>query len=253
MLAEDRARKGAKLELPRDGRAILDARAKARQRLHDSIPAGYRPWMHLAGTVGVGVVGLGLAVWGVRAPRASELLAVPATFLLANLFEWRVHRGVLHHRQKLLEPLYDRHTPEHHMVFGYDDMAIRSPKELKLVLIPALGVAGIVATTTPLAYGLSKLFGANVGWLFLATAAVYAVGYELSHLSYHLPEDSFVGRLSLVRVLREQHRRHHHPRLMQRWNFNVTLPIGDWLHRTQVPGDVLEQTLAQDRITRRTA
>lgn len=250
MLADDRAADptgdARRLDLPRDGRAILDARAKARQRLHDSIPASYSPWLHLAGTVGVGVVGLGLAVWGVRAPRPSELLVVPVTFLIANLFEWRVHRGVLHHRQKFLEPLYDRHTPEHHMVFGYDDMAIRSAKELKLVLIPALGVAGIVATTAPLAWGLSKLFGANVGWLFLATAALYAVGYELSHLSYHLPEDSFIRRLSLVRVLREQHRRHHHPRLMQRWNFNVTVPIGDWLHRTQVPAHVLEETLAKD-------
>lgn len=237
----------APIELPRDGRAILAAREKARQRLHDAIPAGYSPWLHLSGTVGVGLVALGFAVWGVRAPRPVELLVVPATFVLGNLFEWRVHRDLLHHRVKPLQALYDRHTPEHHMVFGYDDMAIRSPKELKLVLIPAVGIAGIVAMTAPLAFVLGRVFGPNVGWLFLLTAALYAVGYELSHLSYHLPERSFIGRLWLVRVLREQHRRHHHPRLMQKWNFNVTIPLGDWIHRTSVPKDVLEKTLAEDR------
>jgi sterol desaturase/sphingolipid hydroxylase (fatty acid hydroxylase superfamily) len=47
--------------------------------------------------------------------------------------------------------------------------------------------------------------------------------------------------------LREQHRRHHHPRLMQRWNFNVTVPLWDWVRGTRVPREVLEAALAEDR------
>ncbi|HUE39224.1 MAG TPA: hypothetical protein VMR29_06945, partial [Candidatus Binatia bacterium] len=58
--------------------------------------------------------------------------------------------------------------------------------------------------------------------------------YELSHLSYHLPPTSFVGRRWLVRVLRQHHARHHDPRLMQRWNFNVTIPFWDWVQGTIV-------------------
>jgi hypothetical protein len=235
----------------KDGSAILEARSKARARLHAAIPERYSPWLHLAASTGVGLVALTLGIWGLThgrvAPRAVDFLAIPITFLLSNLFEWRAHKDLLHHRLKPFHILYDRHTPEHHMVFGYDDMAVRDWKELRLVLIPAFGVAGIVVMMAPLAFALSKIFNPNVGWLFLITSALYVVGYELSHLSYHLPPDSFIGRLSLVRILREQHRRHHHPRLMQKWNFNVTIPIGDWLHRTQVPEHVLEETLKQDR------
>jgi hypothetical protein len=235
------------VEVPRNGAAILEARAKGRARLHESIPKRYSPWLHLVTTTGIGAVALAVGIWGVRAPRPVELLVVPATFFLSNLFEWWAHKDLLHRRQKFATVLYDRHTPEHHMVFGYDDMAVRDWRELKLVLIPAFGVAGIVAMMIPLALLLSRFLGPNVGFLFLVTSALYVVGYELSHLSYHLPEQSFIGRLGLVRVLREQHRRHHHPRLMQKWNFNVTIPIGDWLHRTQVPEHVLAETLKQDR------
>ena len=245
MIAEDRPSL-RRVELPRDGSAILHARSKARARLHEAIPERYSPWLHLAASTGVGLVALSLGIWGLHAPTALQFLTIPVTFLLSNLFEWRAHKDLLHHRTKPFHILYDRHTPEHHMVFGYDDMAVREWKELRLVLIPAFGVAGIVLMMAPIAFLLAKLLGPNVGWLFLITSALYVVGYELSHMSYHLPPDSFIGRLSLVRTLREQHRRHHHPRLMQKWNFNVTIPIGDWLHRTTVPKDVLEKTLRQD-------
>jgi hypothetical protein len=245
MMAERSSVSARSLE-PKDGAAIVAARTKARARLHAAIPATYSPWLHLAGTTGVGIAAIVLAASYMHAPRPIELLTVPITFVLANLFEWRAHKDLLHHRTPGFTVLYDRHTPEHHMVFGYDDMAVRDWKELRLVLIPAFGVMGIVVATAPLALLVAKLFGATVGWLFLLTNALYVVGYELSHLSYHLPEDSLIGRLALVRVLREQHRRHHHPRLMQKWNFNVTIPLGDWLHRTTVPKDVLERTLAED-------
>lgn len=246
MLAEDRPTQ-RRVEIPRDGSAILEARGKARARLQAAIPERYSPWLHLAASTGVGVVALTVGLIGLRAPRAVDFLAIPITFLLSNLFEWWAHKNLLHRRIKPFQELYDRHTPEHHMVFGYDDMAVRDWKELRLVLIPAFGVAGIVVMMAPIAFALSRLFNPNVGWLFLITSALYVVGYELSHLSYHLPPESFIGRLGLVRVLREQHRRHHHPRLMQKWNFNVTIPIGDFLHRTMVPRDVLERTLEQDR------
>jgi hypothetical protein len=34
--------------------------------------------------------------------------------------------------------------------------------------------------------------------------------------------------------------------LMQRWNFNVTVPLWDWIHGTTVPREVLDRTLAED-------
>jgi hypothetical protein len=222
---------------------ILERTAAARDRVRATllarIPRWYSPWGHLAATTGVGLATLVIALMHLHAVRPIELLIVPAVFVVANAFEWRAHKHVLHRRSWPLEVIYDRHTPEHHAIYMTNDMAIRSTKEFRLVLIPAAGVLGIVISTAPIAYGVRLLFGPNVGWLFLMTAALYMVLYEISHLSYHLPPDSFIGRRRLVHWLREHHARHHDPRLMQKWNFNVTVPLFDWLFGTIAPKDIV--------------
>ncbi len=207
-------------------------RKKIRGRLLEAIPSSYSPWLHLAATTGIGVLLLGLGIHGVHAVRFLELLAIPATVLFANAFEWRAHKDLMHRLREPMGFLYRRHTPEHHAVYVEDDMAIHDWRELKLVLIPAWGVFGIVLTLAPFAALMGWLTTSNAGWLTLVSAGLYMVGYELSHLSYHLPPESFVGRLALVRVLRRHHARHHDPRLMHRWNFNVTIPLFDWIHGT---------------------
>jgi hypothetical protein len=207
------------------------------------IPRWYSPWGHLAGTLGVGVVTLALALDRLEAPSAAELATVPCAFVFANLVEWFAHRFLMHQRHFPLTVLYDRHTPEHHRVYCYETMAIAVPRELKLVLIPAMGVLGMVLLAAPVALLVGHTLSWNVGWLFLATVGVYVVGYELSHLAYHLPERSLVYRLPFLRALREHHARHHIPRLMQRHNFNVTIPLGDLLFGTFASREVVERAL----------
>jgi hypothetical protein len=205
-------------------------------------PRWYSEWGHLFGTTSIGFVVLAVALWRLHDVRPLELLTVPVTFLLANGFEWRVHRDVLHKRFKPFQIIYERHTPMHHMVYVTDDLTIRSTKEFRLVLIPALGVLGVVIVTAPFAAGAGYLISPNCGWLLLVTASLYMVLYEVFHLSYHLPPESFIGRIGLVRVLRRHHARHHDPRLMQRWNFNVTVPLFDWLHGTIARDDTAESS-----------
>jgi hypothetical protein len=219
-----------------DDKAIARRKAKLEQYLAE-YPRWYNPWAHLAGTTGVGIVVLVLAILNLHGIRPLELLIVPATFLFANAFEWWVHRNVLHRRFPLLKTIYEKHTPMHHGVYVTEDMEIASTREFRMILIPAVGVLSIVLFTAPLAWGLAWLTSANVGWLFLLTSSLYLVSYELSHLAYHLPRKSFIGRLKLIGLLRRQHARHHDPALMQEWNFNVTVPLFDWILRTNVPAD----------------
>jgi hypothetical protein len=207
-------------------------RQRTRARLLEGIPARYSPWLHLAGTTGIGVALLAMGAIEIRHLRLIELLVVPIVFLVSNGFEWRAHKTLLHRKTWPFQQLYRKHTPEHHVVYVEDDMAIRDWRELRLVLIPAIGVLGIVVSLVPMAAAVGWLVSWNAGWLMLLSGGLYMVGYELSHLSYHLPPDSFIGRLWLVRVLRRHHARHHDPRLMQRWNFNVTIPLFDWLYGT---------------------
>jgi hypothetical protein len=134
-----------------------------------------------------------------------------------------------------MQVIYDKHTPMHHMIYVEEDMALRSTKEFRLVLIPAAGVLGIVLAAAPMAIAVGRLWSASAGWLFLVTASLYMVTYEVLHLCYHAPSDSFIGRLGFIRVMRAHHAKHHDPRLMQRWNFNVTVPLFDWILGTTAP------------------
>jgi len=220
------------------GRLTEERRERVRQKATAEIPWWYSPWGHLAATTGVGVSVLVVAsyqLFRLGALRATDWLVVPAVILLSNFFEWRVHKHVLHRRTWPFEVIYDKHTPMHHMVYVEEDMALRSVKEFRLVLIPAAGVLGIVITAAPFAVVLAHLWSASAGWLFLVTASLYMVTYEVLHLCYHAPKDSFIGRRRIIHRMRAHHAKHHDPRLMQKWNFNVTIPLFDWLMGTIAP------------------
>lgn len=209
---------------PRDA-----SRETLRAALVERIPRWYSPWAHLAATTGIGVAILALALTNLRAVSAAELLIVPAVFCISNFVEWLAHRYLLHRRTWPMHVLYDRHTPEHHRVYQVGDMAIRDWRELRLVLIPATGVLGIVLVMVPGALFAGALLGANAGWLFLLTSSGYVVSYELTHFVYHLPKEHKLAQLPPVRVMRNHHATHHDPSLMRHWNFNVTVPLADWV------------------------
>jgi sterol desaturase/sphingolipid hydroxylase (fatty acid hydroxylase superfamily) len=217
-----------------------------RDELLARVPSWYTPYGHLAGTIGVGLATLALALYKLAPIRAIELVTIPMAFVFSNIVEWWAHKHVMHRRRRFMPVLYNRHTPEHHRVYRYGDMAIRSVREFRLVLIPAMGVLGIVLLSAPAAWLVGFLSTYNAGWLFLMTTALYVVLYELTHLCYHLPENSIVYRIRLLRTLREHHARHHVPSLMQNFNFNVTVPLGDLLFGTIAPSERVSAALARE-------
>jgi sterol desaturase/sphingolipid hydroxylase (fatty acid hydroxylase superfamily) len=121
----------------------------------------------------------------------------------------------------------------HHRVFVHDDMAIRSAAELGFVLIPWYASLGLLAMALPALFVLSWVLSRNVAALFIATAMGYVLLYEVFHLAYHLPADSVIGRLRVIRILRQHHAAHHRPSLMRSWNFNVILPLWDQVMGTR--------------------
>jgi len=213
----------------------LARRDAVRAEVLARIPRWYSPWAHLAFPSLVGIGFITAAVCVLRNPTPRDLLVVPLVLVLSNFNEWRIHKHILHRRNWPLDALFWRHTPEHHVIFIRDDMAMRSAREFHLVLIPAYGILGIFVTLLPITAVLWWL-SPNVAALWVASSMGYVVAYEWLHLAYHMPADSAVGRSRLVAWLRHHHAVHHTPELMQRWNFNVTVPLADWvlgtIHRT---------------------
>jgi hypothetical protein len=214
----------------RDGKEIT--RDQFRDEVLAKIPSSYSPWTHLLAPSIVGAAAIAASLALLRAPTALDWYLVPLLFMMSNAVEWRAHKDILHKRQKPFELLYDRHTPVHHRIYMTDDMAMRSRREFALVLVPPYGILLILATTVPIAVVLAMLHQRNPACLFVATTTFYVVSYEWLHLSYHLPADSFIGGLWIIKKLRRHHATHHDPRLMRRWNFNVSLPLWDWVRGT---------------------
>jgi hypothetical protein len=196
------------------------------------VPVRYSPTVHMLIPSVLGISVMIAAVWLLRDPRWTDVLAVPITLLFGWAFEWRAHKDILHQRRPGLGVLYERHELAHHVIYTYDNLAMRNRRELFLILMPPYAIVLVFAMVIPIA-GLVFLFsGLNAALLTTATSMAFFLSYEWLHFSYHQPPESFIGRLRLVRVLREFHRRHHDPRLMKRWNFNVTFPVFDLVHRT---------------------
>lgn len=206
----------------------VSARERVRAAAVARIPRWYNGWAHLAfpSLVGIGLIAGSVAL--LDRPSPAAWLTIPIVFVLVNFYEWFVHRQVLHRRLWPFEELFWRHTPEHHVIFVRDDMTMRSLDEVRLVLIPFYGIVGIFVAALPITIALWRWVSPNVSLLWVATSMGYVVAYEWLHLAYHMPADSLIGRSRLLGRLRRHHATHHTPELMQRWNFNVTVPIADW-------------------------
>ena len=213
----------------------LPRRDAVRAELIARIPGWYRPWAHLAVPSLIGLTAIVASISLLHDVTPLEWLFVPVVLVAVNFNEWHIHRNILHRRMWPLEVLFWRHTPEHHVVFIRDDMAMRSSQEFRLVLIPAYGIVAIFFTTLPITAALWFFASHNLALLWVATTMGYTVAYEWLHLSYHLPAESRIGRSPVIRWLRRNHAAHHTPELMQRWNFNVTIPLADWVLGTIHP------------------
>jgi hypothetical protein len=193
----------------------------------------YSGWAHLAFTSLSSLAVITFAITRVRLPTWPELLVVPIGFLVANAAEYFGHKGPMHHRRPLLGIIFRRHGVEHHQFFTDRDMAYETSRDFKMVLFPPVMLLFFLGgMATPIALALFLLFSSNAGWLFVATGMGYFLTYEWLHFAYHFPQDSWLGRMRIVRVLRQHHATHHNPALMTRWNFNITFPICDRLFGT---------------------
>lgn len=197
------------------------------------LPSRYSPIAHLCASAGIGLLAIASGYVAIGGFRWKLLLVALAFLVIANLVEWLAHKHLLHQRIRFFEILYDQHVPRHHVFYVEGRMAVASRREWRFVLMPARGVLGIALLAIPLALVVGALFGTDFGWVAVMTVGSYTSFYEVSHLCYHLQDDHWVMRPPIagraLRWLRRHHARHHDPRLMRKWNFNVTVPLWDFL------------------------
>jgi hypothetical protein len=177
--------------------------------------------------------GIALCIYYVHQPTFLQLLTIPLTFIYTNLFEYLGHRYPMHHRTRFLHAVFKRHTLQHHHFFTSDYMDFDTINDFKIVLFPpVLLVFFSVFFVLPIFAVLYYFFSLNVALLYVATTLGYYLNYEWFHMAYHLPQTHLIYKIPGIQALRKLHYRHHDPHNMDKYNFNISYPVFDFIFRT---------------------
>ena len=200
----------------------------------ENVPPSYHGWRHLAALTTTCLAAIVVALARLDAvPRPIDLLALPASWLVANLVEYAAHRGPMHNLGLGLGQLYRRHTSQHHRFFSRAVMAIDGPRDVCATIFPAwMSLVFVAGFGIPAAAVLGLVIGHDLALLAYAGGVAYYLAFEWLHLSVHMPPESVLGRLAFVASARRHHAIHHDPAKMRRANFNFAIPLGDWLFGT---------------------
>jgi hypothetical protein len=212
------------------GQRQIDFRNEYRSR----IVGWYDGYFHIVIIYAMGAAAFYIYVGHIHNVTWAEWLAVPLTFLFTNVFEWVVHKYVMHRPVNIkgLRAIYERHTLNHHQFFTDSEMRFRDHKDWRVTLFPPYALVVFIVMSLPVAIILGLALTPNVGWLFMCTTTGMYLVYEFMHFCCHVDENAFVRHCPFVNTLRRHHTAHHNGRLMMEVNMNLTFPIADWLFGT---------------------
>jgi hypothetical protein len=116
------------------GRRQIDFRKEYRSR----IVGWYDGYFHIVLIYAMGGAAFYIYVAHIHNVTWAEWLTVPLTFLFTNLFEWAVHKYVMHRPVNIkgLRAIYERHTLNHHQFFTDDEMRFRDHKDWRVTVFP---------------------------------------------------------------------------------------------------------------------
>ncbi len=206
--------------------------AAFRDDFRQRISPWYSGLAHVAMIYAIGLAGIWYFVQQVSRPAWYEWLIVPVAFVLANVFEWWLHRYVMHRPIKGLMGIYKRHTLAHHQFFTQDMPTIDSTRDFRIVFFPPYALITFMAMSVVPAWVLHLAGAPNAAWLLLCTNTALYLNYELFHWCCHVKDDRLVRHIPIVNSLRRHHIAHHNPAIMMERNFNLTYPIADAIFGT---------------------
>ena len=161
-------------------------RADYRQR----IAPAYRGWMHVALIFVLGAAAIWVCVRQITQPAWYEWLVIPVAFCLSNVFEWWLHKYVMHRPVKGLMGIYSRHTLAHHEFFTDIEPSFDNTRDFRIVFFPPYALVAFMSLSLAPAFILNRLGFANAGWLLLITNTALYLNYELFHYCCHVKDDS---------------------------------------------------------------
>jgi len=202
-----------------------------RTRYRAGISPFYNPWLHALFVLAYGLACLVFFASTLELVRPLEWLTVPLALVFYNWGEYQVHRNFGHRKKRLGALFYKRHTGDHHSFFVAGRMPYETSRDWRVILFPAWLIVLYSLVLFAVWWPLAQLNG-NVAGLFALTLLGGYLSYEIFHACEHLPASHPLTRLPWIRQMRRLHELHHRRDLMQTHNFNLVLPLSDWLYGT---------------------
>lgn len=207
---------------------------KYRATYRERVTGWYNGWLHVVLIYVIGLTALYVYIANLHDPRWWEWLTIPVVFLIANFFEWAVHRYVMHRPSNIpvLRAVYTRHTLMHHQFFTEEEMRFADQQDWRVTFFPPYALVVFTLMSIPPAIVAGLVISPNVGWLLITTTTSMYLIYEGMHFSCHVGDNRFVRNMPFVNTIRRHHAAHHNHGLMMERNMNLTFPIMDYLFGT---------------------
>src|SRR4051812_24586087 len=203
-------------------------RADYRQR----IAPLYSGPAHVVLIYAIGLAAIWFFAQHVHGATWTDWLIVPLAFLGANIFEWALHRYVMHRPVPGFMGIYKRHTLAHHQFFTDHEPTIDSARDFRITFFPPYALTTFICMSAAGGLVLGWLWSANAGWLLVATTTAVYLNYELFHWGCHVKDDRIVRHIPFMNTIRRHHVAHHDQAIMMGTNMNLTYPVADWLFGT---------------------
>ena len=213
----------------------MSARQRAyRHEYRRRIAGWYNGWLHVAVIYAIGLAAMYIYVSHIENVQWWEWLTIPVTFLICNLFEWFLHRHVMHRPLKSpgLRAVYTRHTLMHHQYFTETEMRFSGHEDWRVTFFPPYALVVFILMTIPGALIVGWLVSPNAGWLLMCSTTGMYLLYEFMHFCCHVEENWFVRTVPFVNTIRRHHTAHHNQSIMMERNMNLTFPVADWFFGT---------------------
>ena len=205
-----------------------------RKVYRERIATWYNGWLHVAIIYAIGFGALYVYISHIQNPAWWEWLTIPIVFLACNIFEWYLHKYILHRPLKFkgFRAIYTRHTLMHHQFFTDEEIRFAGPHDWRVTFFPPYALIVFILMSVPAALFLGWLISPNVGWLLMCTTTSVYLIYEFMHYCCHIGDNWFVRNCPFINTIRRHHEAHHDQSIMMERNMNLTFPIADWLFGT---------------------
>ena len=184
---------------------ISEKQTAFRQEYRARIDGWYNGFIHIGVIYVIGLTAMWIYIQHLENVQWWEWLAIPVVGVGCNIFEWYLHRYVMHRpRQwKGFRAIYDRHTLNHHRFFTDQEMRFRDQIDWRVTVFPPYALVVFILISIPGAILLGYVGTSNIGWLFICTTTMTYLIYEFMHFCCHIDENRFVRYcpfLSLIHI-----------------------------------------------------